>query len=70
LLLGVRRAGQNKKSAAELVEYFGPDRSLADIGHDDVLKLIHSRRKHRVGAANMVGPARAEMSAVLLKRQI
>jgi len=39
----------NEYKIAKLVDYFGPDRSLADIGHDDALKLIHWRRKHTVG---------------------
>jgi integrase len=39
----------NEYKVSKLVGYFGPDRSLDDIGHDDVLKLIHWRRKHTVG---------------------
>jgi integrase len=39
----------NEYKISKLVSYFGPDRSLDDIGHDDVLKLIHWRRKHTVG---------------------
>ena len=34
---------------AKLISYFGKDRSLADITHDDVLKLVNWRRKHTVG---------------------
>jgi hypothetical protein len=30
-----------------LIDFFGPDRSLADIGHDDVLKLILAPQAHR-----------------------
>jgi integrase len=39
----------NEYKIAKLIEYFGPDRSLKDIGHDDALKLILWRRKHTVG---------------------
>jgi len=33
----------------KLVAYFGKDKSLADITHDDVMKLVNWRRKHTVG---------------------
>jgi len=48
-------AGQHKANAkdlerdlARIVEYFGPQRLLADIGDDDVAKLVAWRRGHRV----------------------
>jgi integrase len=39
----------NEYKIKKLMDYFGSDRSLDDIGHDDVVKLIHWRRKHTVG---------------------
>jgi integrase len=39
----------NEKKIKRLLDYFGDEKSLADIGHDDVVKLIHWRRKHMVG---------------------
>src|ERR1700716_710250 len=34
---------------ARLVKYFGPDKLLTDITHDDVVQLVNWRRKHKVG---------------------
>jgi integrase len=39
----------NEYKVQRLVEYFGEDKSLADIGHDEVTKLINWRRQHMVG---------------------
>jgi integrase len=42
----------NEFKIDRLVDYFGDGKSLADIGHDDVVKLINWRRKHTVGKEN------------------
>jgi integrase len=41
-------ADTTERDLARLIEYFGPDKLLTDIGDDDVTKLVAWRRGHRV----------------------
>jgi site-specific recombinase XerD len=41
---------------ARLVKYFGPDKLLTDITHDDVVQLVNWRRQHKVGNGKNAKP--------------
>ena len=41
---------------ARLVKYFGPDRLMTDITHDDVVKLVNWRRAQKIGTGKNARP--------------
>jgi hypothetical protein len=41
---------------ARLVKYFGPDKLMTDITHDDVVQLVNWRRKQKVGKGKNAKP--------------
>jgi integrase len=41
---------------ARLVKYFGEDKLMTDITHDDVVQLVNWRRKHKVGTGKNAKP--------------
>jgi integrase len=41
---------------ARLVKYFGPDKLMTDITHDNVVQLVNWRRKHKVGKGKNARP--------------
>ena len=41
---------------ARLVKYFGPDKLMTDITHDDVVKLVNWRRGHKIGTGKNARP--------------
>jgi hypothetical protein len=64
--IGDHHAGEGASitegKVARLVKYFGPDKLMTDITHDDVVKLVNWRRGHRSVPVRTPGPFRRSLS--------